>query len=612
MATSPRLAALALVLWGAFAGQPLLGGGLAFLVVVLAMLAAHRRPFGESELDRAADLAQLAGLLLLIGFVLAEPLPGGLLRGVGWLPLAVLPLLLVALAAESPLRLRHLAHLWRRRDFAEAEVILDPMASFGLLCVLAAGVLTPPGPAFLWAAGAWCLLWRWPAGRGVRSGYWLAALVALALGWAGAHGLSATHQVLQDWVVDAILDRTEDPYRSQTRIGDLGRINLSERIDWRLEVPFGAASPARLRQGVYSTWRNGAWLARRDAFALQPVPPADDKPGLVLRGKARHGEAVPPLPLGVSAVRALSGAPTVSVNSFGLVRMSGAPADLWLRTAGPMQSPAPPTAADREVHGERWLDRLPELAALSAQPAAARVERLAAWFGEHFRYTLELGSGRGLSDFLFGQRAGHCEYFASATVLLLRELGLPARYVTGYAVNEYSRLEKAFVLRGRHAHAWVEVWVDGAWHELDTTPSTWLSTEEQRASVWQPVVDFLDYAVERFGRWRLTASVGDWLVVGGVLVLPMLWLLRRRVGGTSGGLAQQGVVAVARMDRGDEFALLEARLAAAGWPRQGAETPQRWLERLRAKGVPDEIVAPLASGLPGWYVARYGRDGKKS
>ena len=92
----------------------------------------------------------------------------------------------------------------------------------------------------------------------------------------------------------------------------------------------------------------------------------------------------------------------------------------------------------------------------------------------HFRYTLYLSGARpgrtALEEFLLTTRAGHCEYFATATALLLREAGVPARYAVGYAVHEWSRVEGRWIVRARDAHAWALAWVDGAWVEVDTTP----------------------------------------------------------------------------------------------------------------------------------------------
>ena len=61
-----------------------------------------------------------------------------------------------------------------------------------------------------------------------------------------------------------------------------------------------------------------------------------------------------------------------------------------------------------------------------------------------------------MSRFLLRTRSGHCEYFATATVLLLRQLGIPARYAVGYAVHEATG--RKYVVRQRDAHAWCLVW----------------------------------------------------------------------------------------------------------------------------------------------------------
>ncbi|MEM9137769.1 MAG: transglutaminase domain-containing protein, partial [Cyanobacteria bacterium P01_F01_bin.42] len=82
-----------------------------------------------------------------------------------------------------------------------------------------------------------------------------------------------------------------------------------------------------------------------------------------------------------------------------------------------------------------------------------------------------------LEAFLLDHRSGHCEYFASATALLLRSTGIPARYVAGYSVSEFSPAEQQYIGRVRDAHAWVMAYVDGAWRTIDTTPSGGASRE---------------------------------------------------------------------------------------------------------------------------------------
>ncbi|MEN9556877.1 MAG: Protein-glutamine gamma-glutamyltransferase [Planctomycetota bacterium] len=92
-----------------------------------------------------------------------------------------------------------------------------------------------------------------------------------------------------------------------------------------------------------------------------------------------------------------------------------------------------------------------------------------------FRYTLDQPAISldydPIEVFLLQSKSGHCEYFASACVLLLQASGIPARLVTGYCGSELNPLTERFEIRQRHAHAWVEAWVGGEWKTLDPTPS---------------------------------------------------------------------------------------------------------------------------------------------
>src|SRR5206468_3926073 len=92
-----------------------------------------------------------------------------------------------------------------------------------------------------------------------------------------------------------------------------------------------------------------------------------------------------------------------------------------------------------------------------------------------------------LADFLLKTRSGHCEYFATATTLLLRKAGIPARYAAGYSVQEGKG--KKFVVRERHAHSWCLAYVDDVWQDVDNTPASWNAVEEKHASRWEWVSD---------------------------------------------------------------------------------------------------------------------------
>lgn len=78
-----------------------------------------------------------------------------------------------------------------------------------------------------------------------------------------------------------------------------------------------------------------------------------------------------------------------------------------------------------------------------------------------------------IDAFLFETRRGHCEYFATATVLLLREAGVPTRLVNGFLGGRWNNVGEYLAVRQGDAHSWAEYWdPDRGWTQLDTTPAT--------------------------------------------------------------------------------------------------------------------------------------------
>ncbi len=92
----------------------------------------------------------------------------------------------------------------------------------------------------------------------------------------------------------------------------------------------------------------------------------------------------------------------------------------------------------------------------------------------HYSYTLNLTgppTKDPLAQFLFERKSGNCEYFASAMTILLRSMGIPARYVTGFSPGEYNDLGGDYIVRESDAHAWVEVFFpEYGWITFDPTP----------------------------------------------------------------------------------------------------------------------------------------------
>ena len=116
-------------------------------------------------------------------------------------------------------------------------------------------------------------------------------------------------------------------------------------------------------------------------------------------------------------------------------------------------------------------------------------------------YTLEQkASGEEpVADFLFNVREGHCEYFATAMVMMLRTQGIAARVVNGFQHGEYNETADVFVVKQRDAHSWVEVYFpkEKAWITFDPTPFAGQNLSANSSGMFGFVGKYLD-ALETF------------------------------------------------------------------------------------------------------------------
>lgn len=148
--------------------------------------------------------------------------------------------------------------------------------------------------------------------------------------------------------------------------------------------------------------------------------------------------------------------------------------------------------------------RIPKLAQQIASGSnnnydkAANIER---YLKTRLGYTLDL-SGPPTADplpyFLFVRRAGHCEYFASAMTVMLRSLGIPARYATGFLPGEFNDLGGDYIVRASDAHAWVEAYFPGyGWITFDPTPPA----DQKPASLLSRLALYWDWFQFAWSEW---------------------------------------------------------------------------------------------------------------
>lgn len=618
----------ALLFWGFAVEQSLVG---ATLAAFLAMISGTRQSLSLSErqLERSVDLTTVAVVIMLVVQLLANGLPAGLLVAMAWSPVVLFPLLVLGSNNRTVLRWRHLALALRRSTDPDAQRPVSASPAYLVTTLLAASVANGQrAPWFFWGMAAIIVAWlffaRPMSKRSDFFAFLFAAILAISMGFFGAPGLPAAQTFLQDWIIDSMAGPELDASRRQTSIGDLGRIKLSDRIAWRVKGSVGSTVPAYLRTGVFTRYAKGTWFVRAEDWKPGPDWTKDSRASIRVVGDSYDGTPLIPMPQragGISGV-GIAGS-RVQRSALGLGRISDAPVRLDVRIqVAPESFLAPPNADDLSLPAgfATVLERIPELSRFKKMDEKDRLSGVTAWFSDNFRYTLFLGDAdagrRDLERFLTVDRAGHCEYFATATVLILRHFGIPARYVTGYAVQEFSRLENGYLLRDRHAHAWVEAYVDGRWREIDTTPSSWVAEEGSRMPVWRPVIDLFSYALDRMNEWRESRPAFSsnllYALLGPLLLVVLVWVWRKRNRGPRRATTK------AKPDTGElvsspaavAYRLLESRFAARGYSRRPEETPVGWLLRVQREGRTELAPADVDEGwrlVDAYYSERYGR-----
>lgn len=251
-----------------------------------------------------------------------------------------------------------------------------------------------------------------------------------------------------------------------------------------------------------------------------------------------------------------------------------------------------------------------------------------------FRYTMSppLLGRHSVDDFLFRTQAGFCEHYASAFVVLMRALDIPARVVTGYQGGEANPVDGYWIVRQADAHAWAEVWRPGkGWLRVDPVTAVAPERIERGARALRSGIgEFtgagrdgllgswrlnLDALANSWNQWvlsydgtrqqRLIASLGfsfdDWRDMAGLLAAVLTILI--------GAAALMTLHPSLPKDPTERwYREFCDRLATVGLIRHRHETAARYLERI-GRGL-DSDQMQQALGIVSLYNRlRYGATG---
>lgn len=183
---------------------------------------------------------------------------------------------------------------------------------------------------------------------------------------------------------------------------------------------------------------------------------------------------------------------------------------------------------------------------------AKRAALIESYLKSNYTYNLEKpkyppGDQDFVDHFLFDQGYGYCDHFSTTMVVMLRTLGVPARWVKGYtpgeanpnhstelelASDETGRLKHSVIVRNLNAHSWVEVYIpEKGWIAFEPTPGISMELSAQ--------VMALDESAEDQNLWDKIQNIDIWILImtGSVIVLSILalrglnkeWYLRRKL-----------------------------------------------------------------------------------
>lgn len=446
-------------------------------------------------------------------------------------------------------------------------------------------------------------------------------------------------------------------FSSTVELGDFGRIKTDATVIMRIEpdtrIDWGERTDWHLRGSSFDAYSEGRWSHDRDIETTIAPGPYGYRSLLDIRGapQLKPGRSALPSILPVPGFAASSDAllATVTLEDLGVdvLFVASEPLAVRLSPRGPIEqraqvrggrsdeirvdkAPGPiryqfvarigsPTNAELEAVGDppvpdAFAAYALEIPGLSAEVTAlarsltadatgrnAKVEAIMGHLAG-FTYTLEQPPSARVADgadplegFLFDTQAGHCEYFASAAVVLLRQIGVPARLVNGYYGAHYNSVGKYYAVRQADAHSWIEVHFGQlGWVTFDPTPPGGRTFGDD-AQWWPGASEWIDAVRNAYLDWVIDYDLGKQLALFENLGMrdreaetPLLrWrsLLFALLGlGIVGWIATRGYRWRRARARPDFvfWRQVAARLARRGFVIEETESPRRFGMRVAA------------------------------
>lgn len=604
MKTPPLLLAISILFWG-------WQTGLLFFAVPMAVgIELHRLVKKRWEMNRAdwSKVTDFSAILLLS--VLAHDLlqdEKQLVYAVGkMLPLILLPLIIAQqfnLSGKTDIAALSLLER-KKKTSVDRYPPADISPAYFIAALLAAGIGNDASEFYfpgVFLLAVWALFSI--RSRHFSLGLWAALIVLTgSTGYLLHTGLHVLEEMMYEYS-SRMLDYDPNPFKTTTAIGDIRKQKLYNFILFRVKPETIPNENLLLCEATYNTFNSRTWYAMNSPAAdLKPTAignwtlhETDQTPPYSVRIRKRNpkGRVILKLPPGTTEVQQLRTA-MLQTNSMGTASFENPQKQLLdyrtVFTAEPSNQ-SPPNELDLRIPDAEIaaINRFSDQLQLKTKSPEQVVKILEAHFANEFNYSLDhKGKGKQktpIANFLLERKAGHCELFASSTVLLLRYCGIPARYAVGYVAAEYSPIEKHYLIRQRHAHAWTRVYLNGRWHDLDTTSGNWLEQDAENETFFRRFGDFGSFLSFQFQRLResdenILGKAAAALII--ILIALVANRLRKQKRKKKAVETEKTVeLEIIRNGLDSAFYQLEKQIAEKGWPRAPAEPLFDWAARLQ-------------------------------
>ena len=539
----PLFIGFSTIFWGFCAGWEV------FSIAAAVVFEAHniiktRFDLQKKDFIRISDISSLVMFILLFySYVENEPRMI-FLSFITTLPIIFMPLLFAQLFSTSDKVV--IGTKWGKRTHAHAPVDIRTLYILSILFATAAANIKS-----VWFIALFMLIIFVVLSGTVKDSKsfkrylkfcFVTVFITVFIGGTVVGGHFLISRKMMQWYSDWYESLSADPFKTSTSMGNIGKMKLSGEIVFRV-YPDEPLLPLYMKQSDYNVIVRNTWYSRPKR-TTSVFPDNDMEWQFFGEGEGakrmkisiwmnkRKGEGVLPLPDGAKRALELDVA-GIEKSALGAVYVEEGPELLeFTLTYDPENSFEPlPRRSDLFVpkEEEAVIEEVMQhngLFGKTPEETLANIER----FFAAFNYTLDQKNRAGgsyLDDFLNNTRSGHCEYFATATVLMLRSAGIAARYSTGFMLDEYDSFENALLARKRDAHAWVSAYIGDRWITVDTTPPQWKENDALERSFFEPVSDLMSWIRMNYENYRRKKSAEFNRILISLAVLLTVFLMVR-------------------------------------------------------------------------------------